>query len=588
VPETTADPERDGELLGDHATAPAAGGAAGLLDALRGPRGAALAFGALAVAALPLILFRLGDHYWFFRDDWMFLTERDMTVHDLMAPHGGHWSTGLVVFFRVFWKLFGARFLPYQAAVVLMHLGVMVLVRQVMRRAGVGPWFATAVAGAGILYGSGREDILWAFQFGFTGSLMFGLLQLVLADHDGPIGRRDVLALVAGFLGMVTASPMLIVFPVTVVVVLVKRGWKPALVQAVPLGVAYLIWSAAEHPQRSPFGKPPTDVVVRWIRHGLTSNFRGLGVHEPVAIALALVTVVGVALALLWPLATSRAQGDRLRPADAGDTDAAGAVATGRRIVARGRARLAPVAGPVGLLVGSVLFMYLSAQARWFQGAIGAGASRYLYAYAALTLPAIGVAAQALAERVRLAGIVVVALLLVAVPANVRRFDDPPFGPQYFAHNEALLRNAVRMPFARQVPGDVRPLPDPFSGQELDMDFLLQAVDEGRLEPATGPMDPTIRNELEVRLSIGQRQPPGLPFGCTWIDGTTTLQARRGEQFLLTGPINVHLVRDGRPAPLGIPFRPTDGSELTIERGPLELLIESGDRTKPLHLCKVP
>ena len=62
----------------------------------------------------------------------------------------------------------------------------------------MGPWIATAAASLYVLFGSGSQDILIAFQITFTGVLVFGLIQLLLADHAGPIDRRDGLALLAG------------------------------------------------------------------------------------------------------------------------------------------------------------------------------------------------------------------------------------------------------------------------------------------------------------------------------------------------------------------------------------------------------
>ncbi len=75
-----------------------------------------------------------------------------------------------------------------------------------MRRAGVGPWLATAAAGSFVLFGPGSEDIVWAFQIGFTGALAFGLVQLCLCDHDGGIGRRDVLGVGAGLLALMCSG----------------------------------------------------------------------------------------------------------------------------------------------------------------------------------------------------------------------------------------------------------------------------------------------------------------------------------------------------------------------------------------------
>lgn len=90
------------------------------------------------------------------------------------------------------YSVFGLReYWPYQLIVISLHLTVAVLLRVVMRRAGVGPWLATICAGVFVLFGPGEDNILWAFQIGFAGALVLGIVQLLLADHDGPFNRRD-------------------------------------------------------------------------------------------------------------------------------------------------------------------------------------------------------------------------------------------------------------------------------------------------------------------------------------------------------------------------------------------------------------
>ena len=62
------------------------------------------------------------------------------------------------------------------------------------------------VAASFVLFGPGEDNILWAFQIGFAGALVLGLTQLMLADHDGPIDRRDWLGLLAGLAGQAAAA----------------------------------------------------------------------------------------------------------------------------------------------------------------------------------------------------------------------------------------------------------------------------------------------------------------------------------------------------------------------------------------------
>src|SRR4051794_10033140 len=168
----------------------------------RADRAALIAFVAVIVTAIPLILY-LGRDQWFFLDEYDFLSDRSFSLHDLLRPHNEHWSTLPIVLYRVLYKLFGLRtYVPYQLAVLLLHLALAVLLRHMMIRRRVNPWIATVVAGAFVLLGSGRQDIVWGFQVGYVGALLLGLCQLDLADHDGGWSRRDWAALVCGVLAL--------------------------------------------------------------------------------------------------------------------------------------------------------------------------------------------------------------------------------------------------------------------------------------------------------------------------------------------------------------------------------------------------
>ena len=344
---------------------------------------AAWVFGIAVAIAFPVILLELGSHFWFFRDDWFYLTDRDLSsADDLIRPHNGHWSTGSIVVFRLLYAVFGLRtYVPYQAVVVTAHLAVIVLGRMVMRRAGVRPWLATAVAGSALLFGPGREDIIWAFQMGFTGSIMFGLLQLVLADHDGPIGRRDALALLAGLAGIATHSPSLPVIASMGLAILIRRGWRAAAIQTVPLGAVYGAWMLIAHPDNSgPFGRPPVQAMVDWVRSGQGALFTGLGHYRAVIVLLPVLLAVGVVLAFLpGARPTAETETNTNTNTNTASPNPGGARATWGRLVA--------IAAPLCLYLGTVVFMLLSVQKGWHRGPAGARASRYLYLYVVLSLP---------------------------------------------------------------------------------------------------------------------------------------------------------------------------------------------------------
>jgi hypothetical protein len=227
------------DALGD----PAARATTGREVTRRSARAAVLTFASIEAGALVLWL-HMGRNRWFYNDSWDFLAARRLgDVGDLFRPHNKHWSTLPIVVYRLLWWAFGVRtYVPYLLLVIVLHLTVAALLRVVMRRAGVDAWIATAAAGFFAFYGAGYENILDAFQIGFCGSLVFGLTHLLLADHDGPLDRRDGCGLAAGAAGMLCSGVAVTMIAVVGIAVFLRRGWRCALVHTAPLAVAYVVW----------------------------------------------------------------------------------------------------------------------------------------------------------------------------------------------------------------------------------------------------------------------------------------------------------------------------------------------------------
>ena len=111
-----------------------------------------------------------------------------------------------------------------------------------MRRSQVGVWTSALAASVFALFGAGAQNLLWAFQVTFTGALVLGLVHLLLADHDGPLDRRDWLGLAAGFLGLMCSGVAVTMVFVVGVAALLRRGWRitsPNLEQAGLLEIDY-------------------------------------------------------------------------------------------------------------------------------------------------------------------------------------------------------------------------------------------------------------------------------------------------------------------------------------------------------------
>ncbi len=193
------------------------------------PRLALGVFVAYLVAAVPLIVFHLGEYAWFFQDDWDFLTSRSLTSpHDLLLAHNQHWSTIPIIVWKLLWSVFGlSSYRPYQTAVVLCHVTFLALLRVVIRRTGVGPWTATVVLVPLVLFGTGEQSQVMAFQINFLLPAIFGMAHLLLADRDGGWTRRDTLGVGFGLLALMSSGVG--VFMVAVVGLYRGRGLSPGV-----------------------------------------------------------------------------------------------------------------------------------------------------------------------------------------------------------------------------------------------------------------------------------------------------------------------------------------------------------------------
>ncbi len=517
-------------------------------------------FVAFVVVAAPLLIFRLGRFHWFFSDDWSFLASgRVGSLQDWFQPHNAHWSTIPFLSYRTLWHLVGLKsYLPYQAVVVALHLAAAVMLRRVARRAGVRPWIATAMAGALVLFGPGADDIVWAIGVSFTGSLVFGLGQLLLTDHDGPIGRRDALGVVAGVLGLMCSGIGVAMAIIVGGAVLLRRGWKPAAIQTVPLAIAYGLYVRIQHPQiESPLGRPPIDKVWRWIVNAEVATYRGLGHWAPVEIALVVLLVVGFGLAWFAPAQPSPWSARRKR-----------------------------LAMPTAMIVGGVIFAAITVQGRWQLGLDEAKASRYVYLSAAFTLPALAVAAEELARRRRELMFVGIALLVVAIPSNASSFDHSVFNRSYFDNQERVLLTAPRVPFADQVSGAVQPLPNPFIPSTVNMGFLRSAQNEGRLPSPHGVLSATTLNEFRVRLGFAQFATSTLPANCKTVTPPLLVSPARADAMRFTSAIAVSIVDGNRRTPV-VRFSPQIGQLFVIELSGLHLKIASAGAPS-FTMCDAP
>jgi hypothetical protein len=169
------------------------------------------AFAVVALGSGALLLY-LGRSFTFWLDEWRFI-QFDGGLTDYFRPHFEHWSTFPLALYRATFSVVHLRsYLPYLGELIALHVvavtGVFLLVR--MR---LGPLLALLVAFPLLLLGVGSDNLFWAFQTGFVGSVMFGVWALFFVERPG---RRSAVAAAGLLVGCVASSGMGLFFLVAV------------------------------------------------------------------------------------------------------------------------------------------------------------------------------------------------------------------------------------------------------------------------------------------------------------------------------------------------------------------------------------
>jgi hypothetical protein len=435
--------------------------------------------GVLVIAAV--VIFAASSNMYFYSDEWSVLQHRPMgSLSSWLDPHNEvHWIPGLVFLYGLLFNLVGVdHYWLYHLPGVAMHLLAAWMLREIMVLARADAWTATACATLFAFYGTGAQNIMWAFQVGFTGSLAMGLVQLRCATHPVPSRLRDLAGLAAGAValafGVIGVTMVLVVGLAT----LVLRGWRAAFFQTAPLGLIYVLWwftfvrEGLAHPD---YGTPV--LWADWVWQGFAEVFGSLAGWAPLGALLAAVTVIGVSLRLRDQFRTV----DWWRPLVPVLALACGAVAF-QLITAIGR-----VAQPLG---GFVVL-----------GPAAARSSRYVYIVAALMLPLIAVAASYVTQRWRAALIVLIPLFVLGLVENVRHLvlidAVPAFKSALQMRTRELVSDAAYSDLIDVVPAESEVRLPYYS---VTAGWLRAVRDQGRL-PEVGGVTATRKAEAEAQLA---------------------------------------------------------------------------------------
>jgi hypothetical protein len=158
--------------------------------------------GAALLAAAALLL-ALTSGLTFFQDTWEFLiNRRQLSVDSLLKPHNEHIVVMPVALELFLLRVFGMTSALPEYVLLILALLVSATLLFVYIRRRIGPWPALIAAVLLLFLGPAWQDLLWPFELGFVGSILFGLAMLLALDRDdrkGDVAACVFLFLAAGF-----------------------------------------------------------------------------------------------------------------------------------------------------------------------------------------------------------------------------------------------------------------------------------------------------------------------------------------------------------------------------------------------------
>lgn len=217
--------------------------ASGVRPRLTAPSPATALMLAALVAGAALLLYATRNLN-FFYDEWdMVQHRRGGGLGIYLDPINGHLSLLPLIFYKVMFELVGMRhYWLYEAAVIALHLTCCWLL-YVLGRRRIGPWPALVPPFILLVLGSSYENLLWAIQVSYVGSVAAGLGALLLLEHR--TRRSDVWAsvlLVVAYCSSSLGIPLLI--GVAVELALGANARRRIWVAGAPVAL-YLVWRAA-------------------------------------------------------------------------------------------------------------------------------------------------------------------------------------------------------------------------------------------------------------------------------------------------------------------------------------------------------
>jgi hypothetical protein len=252
-------------------------------------RNAALLLLGLALAGAAVLLLSFASGLTFFQDTWEFLmNRRGVTAAAYLEPHNEHIVLIPVAIEQLLLRLFGmTSTMPEFVVLTALLLATAAVTFTYVRRR-IGPWPALMAALLVLFLGPAWQVLLWPFEIGFVGSVLFGIAMLLGLDRGDR--RADVAACLLLAISIGFSSLGLAFGAAAVVDVLQRRrshGLRRAYLAVVPL-LLYAAWYAGwGHHAESHVSLHNVLTSPRYVAEGLVASIDSL---------LALSTIAGEAV----------------------------------------------------------------------------------------------------------------------------------------------------------------------------------------------------------------------------------------------------------------------------------------------------
>lgn len=212
----------------------------------------------VAATAVALVLLYFTRGYLFYFDEWDFiLAAPAWTPGSILEPHNEHPAMLLRLVYALLLNTVGLRnYVPYMAVLLTLHAASAFLLFEVVRRR-AGDLIGLAAGALFAVLGAGWENLLWAFQIGFVGSVACGLGMLLVLDGPQTRWRGPLTA------GLLMASLMFsgvglafVVFATTVLGV--TPGRRAEALRLLPVMAALGLWYLTYGHNGTPPNPPPS------------------------------------------------------------------------------------------------------------------------------------------------------------------------------------------------------------------------------------------------------------------------------------------------------------------------------------------